>query len=173
MIRFKFTPESRLFMGWIDGHPDDAAPVVHRRPPAAVERAVTAGVYLRAADRLLWFDCTGGLAAGVVVLSVSGWLSELYAVPQWLVVLSGTANLVYGTYSLSLARRPSRPLALIIRLAVANGVWSLLCIVAAAAFVGRASVYGLLHMAGEALVVGTLALLEWRNRERLAGTATG
>lgn len=124
----------------------------------------------RDAERLLWIDCTGGLAVGAIVLAGSAWLSELYAVPRALVVVSGVANLLYGSFSLSLVRRPSRPRALIVLLVVANAAWSVLCVVAAIALAGRASAFGMMHIVGEALFVGGLAALEWRYRERLLGT---
>ncbi|MDP1858818.1 MAG: hypothetical protein Q8K82_09110 [Gemmatimonadaceae bacterium] len=44
---------------------------------------------------LLWVDCCAGMLAGAVVLSFSGWLSQLYALPESLLVAMGIANVTY------------------------------------------------------------------------------
>jgi hypothetical protein len=122
---------------------------------------------MRDPKRLLWLDCSGGLMVGVLVLSASGWLAELYALPRAVVVSAGIANLAYGTYSLSLALRASRPRSLLLVLIAANALWSLLCVATAVVFVGRASAFGLAAIVAEAVVVGGLAALEWRYRAQL------
>ena len=122
---------------------------------------------MRLLRKLLWVDCTAGLLAGVAVLSLSGWLSRLYALPCGLIVAMGVANLAYGTYSWSLARRARRPRPLIVLLVVANATWAVLCGLAAARLAGTASGFGLAHLVGEGLFVGALAALEWSQREQL------
>ena len=79
----------------------------------------------------------------------------------------GVANLAYGTYSGTLARRMCRPRRLLVVLVLANSIWAVLCMLAAVSLVDRASVFGLAHLAGEGFFVGSLAALEWRERERL------
>lgn len=120
---------------------------------------------------LLWVDCTAGLAAGVVVLALSPWLGRLYALPRGLLAGIAVANLAYGTFSFSLARRARRPRALIALLVVANAAWAVLCFIAAVHFSGTASAFGLAHLAGEGVIVGGLAALEWRARGRLVVAA--
>lgn len=117
--------------------------------------------------RLLWIDCAAGAAVGTVVLILHPWLSELFALPVGLVLLMGLANLVYASYSFSLAVRRVRPMSLIVLLVVANGAWALLCVRWAVAHAGTASALGMLQLMGEATFVGGLAGLEWRHRERL------
>jgi hypothetical protein len=116
---------------------------------------------------LLWIDSGAGLGAGLVVLALSGWLSEVYALPRALLLGMGAANLAYGTYSGALARRARRPPGLILLLVVANAAWAVLCGVMAVRLAHSASVFGVAHLAGEGLFVGGLAALEWRERERL------
>ena len=116
---------------------------------------------------LLWIDSGAGLGAGVVVLALSGWLSEVYGLPRALLLGMGAANLAYGTYSGTLARRARRPRGLLLLLVVANGAWAVLCVVLAVRLAHSASAFGLAHLAGEGLFVGGLAALEWRERERL------
>jgi hypothetical protein len=120
---------------------------------------------------LLWVDCGAALLAGVAVLLLSSWLSQLYAMPRELLVGMGVANLAYGTYSLSLARRARRPRSLLVLLVVANATWAALCGLAAVRLAGTASAFGLAHLVGEGLFVGGLAALEWRRRERLLTAA--
>jgi hypothetical protein len=121
--------------------------------------------------KLLWVDCGAAFIAGVAVLSVAGWLADLYVLPRGLLVTMGAANLGYGAFSFSLARRARRPPSLIVLLVVANGTWALVCGLAAVSLAGTASVFGLAHLVGEGLFVGGLAALEWSQRERLR-TAT-
>jgi hypothetical protein len=116
---------------------------------------------------LLWVDCCAALLAGVVVLTLSEWLSQLYAVPRALLVSVAIVNMAYGTFSFSLARRPRRPRSLIVLLVVANATWAALCALAAMILAGTASAFGLAHFTGEGLFVGGLASLEWSQRERL------
>jgi hypothetical protein len=101
------------------------------------------------------------------MLSLSAWLSQLYGLPRGLLVAMGVANLGYGAFSFSLARRARRPRSLIVLLVVANATWAGLCGLAAVRFAGPASAFGLAHLVGEGLFVGGLAGLEWRQRTRL------
>lgn len=116
---------------------------------------------------LLLLDSIAGLTAGVTMLSLSAWLSALYALPRSLLVGIGVANLLYGTYSGSLARRVHRPMRLLIVLVAANGTWAGLCVLAAVRFRDTASPFGLAQLLGESVFVGVLAALEWRHRELL------
>ena len=116
---------------------------------------------------LLWVDCGAALLAGALVLPLSGWLSRLYALPQAFLAVIGVVNVLYGSFSFSLARRARRPRALIVALALANATWAALCFLAAARLAHTASAFGLAHLIGEGLFVGGLAALEWRERERL------
>lgn len=124
-------------------------------------------MFVPASRHLLRIDSIGGLIAGTLALSLSPWLSRLYAVPQSLVVGMGVANLAYGTMSGLLQRRAVRPPALIRLLVVANGLWAVLCLVTAVRLASTASVFGLAQLVGEGLYVGGLAALEWRAREAL------
>jgi hypothetical protein len=116
---------------------------------------------------LLWIDGSGGLFVGAVVLLICGWLSELYGLPYKLLIFIGVANVLYGSYSTSLAMRSVRPAKLILLLVVANLTWAIVCMILA--FTNRESVslFGLAHLVGEGLYVGGLACMEWRWRELL------
>ncbi len=118
--------------------------------------------------KLLWIDCSGGLLAGAVVLVARPWLAALYALPDDLLLVIGLANLLYGSFSLSLATMPRRRTALrICGLALANALWAVGCFIAGAVHLRTASVFGLAHLLGEGVLVGALGVLEWRARERL------
>lgn len=118
--------------------------------------------------KLLWVDCTAGALAGVVMLAFSGWLSRLYALPQGLLLFFGVVNLLYASYSFSLALRTERPMSLIKLLVYANAAWGVVCLGLAAVFAGSATLFGMGHLIGEAVFVGGLAALEWSQRDRLA-----
>jgi hypothetical protein len=117
--------------------------------------------------KLLWIDCIAGALAGVAVLMLSGWLSGLHALPRELLLFNGAVNVLYAAYSFSLARRSTRPRALIDLLVMANLAWAVVCVGLVGRFAGSASVFGIAHLAGEAIFVGGLAALEWRWRNEL------
>lgn len=116
---------------------------------------------------LLWIDCTGAAVVGVVVITVSGWLSRLEGLPQELLIFTGAVNLLYAFYSFSLAVRAERPMRLIKVLIFANLVWAPVCLMLVAVYSATATPFALAHFVGEAIYVGTLAVLEWRHRELL------
>lgn len=123
---------------------------------------------MRLLPKLLWFDGSAGAVVGVLVLLFSAWLSRLEGLPQGVLLFTGVANLVYASYSFSLAMRSSRPIVLIKMLAIANMVWAPVCIGLLVAFFGSATPFGFLHLGGEAVFVGILGMIEWRYRHILA-----
>ncbi len=116
---------------------------------------------------LLWMDCTAGALAGVAMLVLLDRLAALYGMPIKLLVFIGVANVLYASYSFSLAVRRTRSPALLNALIVANGVWALMCVGLAVLCAGTASLFGLAHLLAEALFVGGLARLEWTWRAQL------
>jgi hypothetical protein len=121
--------------------------------------------------KLLWVDCTGAALAGVTVIALSGWLSRLEGLPQGLLLFTGAVNLLYASYSFSLAVRPERPMRLIKLLVLANLAWVPVCLGLVAAFSATATPFAYVHFVGEAAYVGGLALLEWRHRDLLLKAA--
>lgn len=117
--------------------------------------------------KLLWIDGSVAALAGGLCLLLSPALAQLHALPQDLLRLIGTVNLLYAAYSFSLARRARRPRRLITLLVIANSAWALVCLGIAANFAGTASIFGIAHLLGEAVFVAGLAGLEWKWRARL------
>jgi hypothetical protein len=117
---------------------------------------------------LLWIDCVAAALAGTLVLCFVDALANLYAIPHAWLRLIGAINLFYACLSGSLALRNRRPVRWIAGLSIANGAWSMTCIGIAMAQTGTAMPWGMAHLLGEGAFVGTLALLEWRWRDRLA-----
>ena len=122
-------------------------------------------------SRLLWIDGLGGAVVGVGVLLTSSWLAEWHQLPRDFLVLMGAANLAYAAYSLSLAVRARRSRQGILLLVAANLTWAVLCLRWATVFSATLSLTGFIHLVGEGLFVGGLALLEWRWRDLLANPA--
>lgn len=118
-------------------------------------------------NRLLWIDGLGGLTVGILVLAAERWLAEWYGLPRAVVLFMGAANLAYGSYSTSLARRAERPIPLITLLSCANIGWLFVCASLAIRHAGTATLLGHIVLIGEGLYVGGLGLLEWRWRQRL------
>ena len=117
--------------------------------------------------RLLWVDGVGAAAVGLAVLVLADWLSELYRLPQEVVLFTGRVNLAYSCYSLPLAMKSRRTMTHLRILVVANFAWVPVCFGLAVAYGGEASFFGLDHLVAEGLYVGGLASLEWRARELL------
>ena len=113
---------------------------------------------------LLWMDCIAGALAGVAMLLLLDWLAALYGMPRELLVFIGVANVLYASYSLSLAIRRIRTSLMLNALIVANGVWALVCVGLAVHWAGTATLFGMAHLLAEALFVGGLASLEWKWR---------
>lgn len=116
---------------------------------------------------LLWVDSRAGLAAGVGMLALGEWLSQWYGLPRELLWVMGGANVGYGLYSGWLFTRHARPRTAIAALAIANVAWAIACIVAAIHYAPIASAFGVATLAGEGLLVGSLAAFEWRGRAGL------
>jgi hypothetical protein len=117
--------------------------------------------------QILWIDGTAGLLAGISLFLTIDLLEKWYNIPRGILVFIGIANLTYGTYSLSIARLKKRPETLIVILVIANLAWAVNCIRMAITFWDTASIFGLIHLIGEAIFVGGLACLEWRYRKVL------
>lgn len=101
----------------------------------------------------------------------SGWLSRIEGLPQEVFLFTGAMNLLYGSFSFSLALRRERPMHLIKLLVVANLTWAFVCLGLAAAFSATATPVAFVHLVGEAVYVGGLAVLEWRHRNLLLTAA--
>jgi hypothetical protein len=123
------------------------------------------------APNLLWVDCIGGALAGAVVIALSGWLSRLEGLPQDVLLFTGVVNLLYASFSFSLAIRAERPLRWIKGLVVANLAWAPVCAGLLIAFATTATPFAYLHLGGEAVYVAGLAALEWRYRDLLRTAA--
>lgn len=124
-----------------------------------------------ASKRLLWVDCAAGALVGAAVVALSGWLSRLEGLPHSVLLFTGVVNLVYASFSFSLAVRAVRPMPLIKLLVFANLAWVPVCLGLAFHFREQATAFGFLHLVGEAIFVGGLAVLEWKHREQLRTAA--
>lgn len=122
---------------------------------------------MRLARHLLWIDCVAAALAGTLMLALGDRLADLYAMPMDWLRFIGAINLLYACFSGSLALRRRRPVALVAALSIANTTWSMTCLGIAVVMAGTATVYGMMQLLGEAVFVGSLAMLEWRWRHRL------
>ena len=82
--------------------------------------------------------------------------------PQKLLLFIAAVNLLYACYSFTLARRAHRPLHLIQLLVGAYAAWAPVCLALAVTNWHRASWFGIAHFVGEAIFVGALAAMEWK-----------
>ena len=118
------------------------------------------------ARRILWLDAGAGGVVGLAMLVLRDWLTGFYGLPLELIVLIGSANVVYASFSGTLAvraamgRRPSRRA--IDVLVAANLSWSVVCAAMLFAMLRDAGAFGLAHIGLEGAFVTGLAVVEWR-----------
>lgn len=118
------------------------------------------------AQRILWLDSGAAASAGLLMLTLQGWLAPLYGFPLALVRFMAAANLTYALYSGSLALRARRigrlPRLRIDALVLANLTWTCAC--AAMVFFSWpwSRAFGVAQLVAEGLFVAGLAVLELR-----------
>lgn len=117
---------------------------------------------------ILVIDGIAASFAGIFTMSFTDWLQDFHKLPNELLMSIALANLLYATYSLGLSTLNNRPMLLIIALVTANAIWAINCLRLALNYSDTASAFGLLHLLGEAVFVGTLAYFEWKWRATLA-----
>lgn len=122
---------------------------------------------MRDRARLLWLDAGAAATGGVAVLLLLPWLSELYRLPSTMLAFVAAVNLLYASYSFSLVMRRERSAPWLNALIAGNLAWAGACLGMAWRLAGDASAFAILHLIGEALFVGGLAMWEWRWRHRL------
>ena len=113
---------------------------------------------------LIWVDCCAGFSVSAVglALTVIGPLSQVLGLPKLLLFAIGFANLLYASYSFSMAIAVL-PIARSVSLLIsANLVWAVACLVMVASYFGSASILALTYLLCEAFFVGCLAYFEWR-----------
>ncbi|UTW01164.1 hypothetical protein KDW99_08575 [Marinomonas rhizomae] len=116
---------------------------------------------------ILVIDGIAASMAGIAILSFTKWLQDLHKLPSELLVSIALINLLYAIYSLSLSVLKNRLMILVTVLVIANSIWAINCLRLALNYWDTASTFGLLHLFGEAIFVGTLAYLEWKWRDSL------
>ncbi len=118
------------------------------------------------AGALLWTDAGAGALVGGVVLLLHEWFARLYRLPVSIVVTVALANLLYSTYSGSLAvrashgRTPSRRA--FYTLIGVNALWPVVCASFLICTWSSVSAFGVAHFVLEGLFVGALARIEWK-----------
>lgn len=122
---------------------------------------------MKIAKQILWVDCTAAASAGLIVLLVAQWLSQLYHLPKHVVIFIGYINLLYACYSFTLANYRKRSLLLINILVIANAIWVMACLIMLGMFWDEITIFAMIHIGGEAIFVGTLARLEYQWRYQL------
>jgi|CXWL01.1.fsa_nt_gi hypothetical protein len=119
--------------------------------------------------KLLWTDGIAALLAGIILLIFSSRLSVFFNLPESLVKTQGIINLLYCSYSLSLARRTVNSKRSIYILALANAAYALFGICLLLYFFKTASLYGIVYLIAEVLFIGLLSVLERKKNKPHGG----
>lgn len=119
----------------------------------------------RRARAILWLDGGSGLGAGIAVLLLHRWLAAIHEVTPGTMLGIGLVNMLYGSYSGTLALVATRrgrlpPRVAVNVLVLANLGWTAVCTMLLAKVDGS----GLfrLHVGFEGAYVAALAAAEWR-----------
>jgi hypothetical protein len=112
-------------------------------------------------DRLIWADGLAAFSVGLGMLPLRHFLADLLQLPLWLITAQAIANLCYASYSLSLARRKDKPLALVRLLSMANLAYAFSAICLLCYFYPVCSLWGVAFFMAEVLFIGGLGVLEW------------
>ena len=118
---------------------------------------------------ILWLDCLGGLVAGAIVLTFCETISSWDGLPLAVIIVSGVANLVFGTYSLFVTTRKTCPRFLVEVLALANMSWLVVCALIVLLNWQQVTALGILHIIGEGVYVASLGFVEWMWRNEISG----
>ncbi len=113
-------------------------------------------------QRLLWIDGIAALTSGCIVLLFTTPLSGFFNLPHQVLQVMAFISLGYAAYSLSLAQRKVKPISLLKLLVFANGAWVIVCLSVMLFYSYTATFYGIIYLILEALLVATLAFLEWK-----------
>ena len=113
-------------------------------------------------QRLLWIDGIAALTSGCIVLLFTPALSDFFNLPQQLLKKLALISLGYAAYSLYLAQRKVKPMPLLKLLVFANCAWAVVCLSVMLFHSNTATFFGVGYLIIEALLVATLAFLEWR-----------
>lgn len=121
----------------------------------------------RCARTILWVDGGAAFVAGLLGLVLRDWLAGLYGFPLALVLFIAAANLVYASYSGSLAvlasssgrRVPRRAIDVLV---AGNSAWAVVCVGIVVGTFRFASPIGIAIVALEGCFVAALAVAEFR-----------
>lgn len=122
---------------------------------------------MKIAKHILWIDCSAAAFAGLIVLLAAQCLSQLYHLPKEIIVFVGCLNLLYASYSFTLANYKKRSMLLVNILVIANSTWVLVCLFMLWRFRQEITIFAVIHIGGEAVFVGALARLEYQWRHQL------
>lgn len=111
--------------------------------------------------RILWFDASAGLVAGIILLGLHSYWASLTGLPPWLLIFQGCANLVYSGFAFFLAAGLRRPWQLML-LIKGNLAYAGLALILLIVFFPVCTAWGIGLFVAEVLFVGGLGLLEWR-----------
>lgn len=121
-------------------------------------------------NRLLHVDGIAALSAGVSLLALHHFLAGLLGLPGWLLRAQAFVNLMYGSYSLPLARRRHRPKWMIRALASANMAYAFGCVPALLwHFYPTYTPLGVAYFLLEIGFIGGVGVLEWRALDKADG----
>ena len=118
------------------------------------------------ARNIIYLDGLAGGIVGLLELVLLDWLTQLYQLPKQLMIFICAANLIYGAYSLNLARNirygtwPRRRWFEL--LIFGNALWTVVCVALTTIYWSTASIFGLAHLLLEAMFVLLLAYWELR-----------
>jgi hypothetical protein len=111
-------------------------------------------------NNLVWIDGFAALASGCFTLLFKSKLSPIFNLPESLLTTLMVISFCYAIYSLSLARRASKPILFLKILVIGNTFYSVICAILTVIFYEKATFLGVGYLMLESAFVAALAFLE-------------
>jgi hypothetical protein len=110
--------------------------------------------------KILWLDATAGGITAVLGLLLSRIFSQLFGLEHQVLIIIASITLIYALVALYLVSQAIIPITLLRILVYANWIWTVISVFLLYFHFGRATMFGLVFLALQIIVVGLLAYFE-------------
>jgi hypothetical protein len=110
--------------------------------------------------KILWLDATAGGITAVLGLLLSRIFSQLFGLEHQVLIIIASITLIYALVALYLVSQAIIPITLLRILVYANWIWTVISVFLLYFHFGRATMFGLIFLALQIIVVGLLAYFE-------------
>lgn len=113
--------------------------------------------------KILWADTFLGGITAILGLCLYQWLTGFLGLPTDLIIIISIVTLAYALFALYLAGKTLPPVLPLRVLIYANWVWTIISVVLIVVYVPAATIFGIIFLVLQVIVVGLLAWLEGKH----------